>query len=88
MAPEFAAQSTNLGAALGVVKGTLNGLGAPWGDGEQGKQFGGAYTPQRDAIIKAVGVPVEGLSSISDGLSAHADNHPDADRHNARIFPR
>jgi uncharacterized protein YukE len=88
VAPQFATQSARLDKALGALKDTLDGLGAPWGDDKQGKQFGHAYTPQRDTIIKAVGILVEGLGSIHDGLSAHADNHTDADRHNANAFKR
>ncbi|QTZ96114.1 WXG100 family type VII secretion target [Streptomyces auratus AGR0001] len=88
VAPTFSRESANLGKALNALKHSLSGLGAPWGDDEQGKKFGHSYTPKRDEIFKAIGVLVKGLDSIHDGLNAHAENHAHADHHTASTFKR
>lgn len=46
-APIFHTQGKNLSKALTTLVKTLDGLGKPWGDDEQGKAFGDAYTPSR-----------------------------------------
>jgi uncharacterized protein YukE len=81
VAPQFSTASTDLQTALTQLTTALGALGAPWGNDTQGEQFGNAYTPQHDALIKSFGVLVTGLASIHDGLSAHADNHSGADAH-------
>jgi len=86
VAPTFSRESANLQEALSTLRQTLDGLGAPWGDDKQGRQFGHAYTPQRDALVNAIGVLVRGLESIHDGLSAHVDNHLQGDRHVKNSF--
>ncbi|MDT0455535.1 WXG100 family type VII secretion target [Streptomyces sp. DSM 41527] len=88
VAPTFGTQSAHLNEALGTLKHTLDGLGAPWGEDKQGKQFAHSYAPQRDAILEALGVLVKGLDSIHDGLTHHADNHAEGDRHAAGHFRR
>ncbi len=59
----------------------------PWGGDKQGKQFGDAYTPQHDALVRAIRVLVQGMESIHDGLSAHVDNHVAGDLHTSAAFP-
>jgi uncharacterized protein YukE len=88
VAPTFSRQSTNLQDALNTLNRTLDGLGSPWGSDKQGHQFGAAYTPQHDSLVKAIGVLVQGLESIHDGLSAHANNHARADEHSSGSFKR
>lgn len=81
-APTFATESDALSNALHRLQSSLDGLGQPWGQDKQGNQFGSAYTPQRDAVLKALGTLVTGLNSIHEGLSSHAANHAETDAHN------
>lgn len=82
-APKFSAASGDLQAALNTLNHSLAALGSPWGDDSQGAAFGKAYSPQQAAITKSLGVLVQGLESINEGLAAHADNHSQADSHAA-----
>ncbi|MFF3518675.1 WXG100 family type VII secretion target [Streptomyces sp. NPDC002573] len=85
-APTFAAGSDDLTNALRQLQSSLDGLGTPWGSDKQGAQFGAAYSPQRDAVLKALGILVAGLNSIHEGLTTHAANHTETDAHNAAIL--
>lgn len=87
-APTFATGSDALAKALHQLQSSLAGLGTPWGADKQGTQFGTAYTPERDAVLKALGTLVTGLNSINEGLTAHAANHVRTDAHNAGNFNR
>ncbi|WP_063774918.1 WXG100 family type VII secretion target [Kitasatospora azatica] len=88
VAPTFSQQSASLQTALESLKQSLTGLGAPWGDDKQGKEFGDAYSPPHDSVIASIGVLVQGLESIHDGLAAHADNHTRADQYSAQQLPK
>ncbi|TQK45051.1 hypothetical protein FBY35_6592 [Streptomyces sp. SLBN-118] len=50
-APVFQTQAQNLSTALTTLVTTLDGLGAPWGDDEQGKSFYDAYHPQQPRLM-------------------------------------
>ncbi|GHJ40492.1 hypothetical protein [Streptomyces sp. TS71-3] len=78
-APMFHTQATNLSTALTNLVTTLDGLGKPWGDDEQGKAFGAKYSPQQHTIEKAAGILVLGLTSIHEALVDMADGHVDND---------
>ncbi|MBC3843625.1 hypothetical protein GXW82_35680 [Streptacidiphilus sp. 4-A2] len=79
VAPQFSTASGDLKAALSTLEHSLAALGSPWGDDSQGAEFGKAYSPQQAAILKSLGVLVQGLASIDEGLSAHASNHAGTD---------
>lgn len=51
-APVFHTRGRNPSTALTTLVTTLDGLGAPWGDDEQGKAFGDAYRPQQKATTR------------------------------------
>ncbi|MCX4745569.1 WXG100 family type VII secretion target [Kitasatospora sp. NBC_01287] len=87
VAPTFSKESGDLKTALDTLKKNLGSVGAPWGDDKQGKQFSDAYTPPHDQLITAIGVLVQGLQSINDGLAAHADNHTGADQYVKNNLP-
>lgn len=74
-APTFQQQSTALANAARALKQSLDALGSPWGDDEQGQKFGDAYTPKRTEIERAVGVLVLGLKSINMAMIDMADGH-------------
>ncbi|MCM2410990.1 MULTISPECIES: hypothetical protein [unclassified Streptomyces] len=78
-APVFHTQGKNLSTALTTLVTTLDGLGAPWGDDEQGKKFGDAYRPQQKTIERAAGTLVLGLVSIHEAMADMADGHVDND---------
>lgn len=78
-APNFTTQSDKLKEAVTNLEGTLTGLGSPWGADDQGKKFADAYTPQHTALVKSLGVLVQGLASVHLGLEAMAGNHQGAD---------
>jgi hypothetical protein len=79
-APVFHEQGKNLSAALTTLVTTLDGLGAPWGDDEQGAKFGDAYSPQQKVIEKSAGTLVLGLVSIHEALVDMSDGHVDNDQ--------
>ncbi|MEU4255230.1 hypothetical protein AB0B42_22970 [Streptomyces fradiae] len=74
-APTFLEQSTALADAARTLKESLDALGSPWGDDEQGQKFGDAYTPKRTEIERAVGILVLGLKSINMAMVDMADGH-------------
>jgi hypothetical protein len=78
-APTFHTQATNLSTALTNLVTTLDGLGKPWGDDDQGKDFGSKYSPQQHTIEKAAGILILGLTSIHEALVDMADGHVDND---------
>ncbi|MGW3631992.1 hypothetical protein ACWD7F_17820 [Streptomyces sp. NPDC005122] len=75
-APDFQEGAKNLGKALT----TLDGLGKPWGDDKQGKEFGDAYSPLQKKIESAAGTLVLGLVSIHEAMDDLADGHVDNDQ--------
>ncbi|AYV30703.1 hypothetical protein HET69_03930 [Streptomyces sp. CJ_13] len=87
-APVFHTQGKNLSTALTTLVTTLDGLGSPWGDDEQGKAFGDAYRPQQKAIEKAAGILVLGLVSIHEAMADMADGHVDNDDLIAGMFTK
>ncbi|MEV0410340.1 hypothetical protein AB0I68_05870 [Streptomyces sp. NPDC050448] len=87
-APIFHTQGKNLSKALTTLVTTLDGLGKPWGDDEQGKAFGDAYSPQQKAIEKAAGTLVLGLVSIHEAMTDMADGHIDNDELIAGMFTK
>ncbi|GAA1966569.1 WXG100 family type VII secretion target [Kitasatospora viridis] len=78
-APDFTTQSDRLKSAVTNLESTLKGLGSPWGADDQGKKFGDAYNPQHTALVKSLGVLVQGLASVHLGLESMAGNHQGAD---------
>ena len=76
-APTFHQQSKALHDAASALKTALDGLGASWGNDEQGKKFHDAYAPHRTSIAKATAVLVMGLESIGVGMKDMADGHID-----------
>ncbi|WP_051711935.1 WXG100 family type VII secretion target [Streptomyces sp. NRRL S-350] len=78
-APTFETQSKALKEALDTLKRSLAAAGSPWGGDKQGNEFAQAYNGPHDKVLAGLDVLVTGLSSIADGLDAHADNHTGAD---------
>ncbi|MFH8679519.1 WXG100 family type VII secretion target [Streptomyces lydicus] len=87
-APRFHRESVALAKAAEKLKNSLDGLGEPWGDDEQGKKFGHAYSPHRSEIERATNALVKGLESISKTMKDMAENHEAADHSNASGFKR
>ncbi|MFD5736646.1 WXG100 family type VII secretion target [Streptomyces sioyaensis] len=87
-APKFHRESVALTKATEKLKHSLDGLGDPWGDDEQGKKFGHAYSPHLSEIERAAHALVKGLESISKTMKDMADNHEAADHANASGFKR
>ncbi|MGW3623083.1 hypothetical protein [Streptomyces sp. NPDC000880] len=87
-APIFHTQGKNLSSALTTLVTTLDGLGSPWGDDEQGKAFGEAYRPQQKVIERAAGTLVLGLISIHEAMADMADGHVDNDELIAGMFTK
>ncbi|MFE3996803.1 hypothetical protein ACFXPW_34715 [Streptomyces goshikiensis] len=87
-APIFHTQGKNLSTALTTLVTTLDGLGSPWGDDEQGKAFGDAYRPQQKAIEKAAGTLVLGLVSIHEAMADMSDGHVDNEDLIAGMFTK
>ncbi|MFG2528986.1 WXG100 family type VII secretion target [Streptomyces sp. NPDC048516] len=82
-APKFHRESAALAKAAGKLKHSLDGLGEPWGNDEQGKKFEGVYSPHRAQIERAAQALVKGLESIHKSMKDMADNHEDADHSSA-----
>ncbi|CAG7640659.1 hypothetical protein [Actinacidiphila bryophytorum] len=76
-APIFQQQAVSLGTALTTLVTTLDGLGAPWGDDDQGTQFSDAYKPQQTNIEGAAGILVLGLTSIHEAMADMSDGFVD-----------
>ncbi|MFD1274451.1 hypothetical protein [Streptomyces kaempferi] len=74
-APMFQEQAKNLSKALTTLIKTLDGLGKPWGDDKQGKEFEDVYAPQQRKIESAAGILVLGLTSIHEALVDLSDGH-------------
>ncbi|GGT02632.1 hypothetical protein GCM10010271_00430 [Streptomyces kurssanovii] len=64
-----------LGKAAHTLATKLAELGTPWGDDEQGTQFGDAYTPHVEKIEKSTAILVQGLASIHTAMTDMADGH-------------
>ncbi|MEV6723793.1 hypothetical protein AB0M94_22995 [Streptomyces xanthochromogenes] len=79
-APVFQEQAKNLSKALTALITTLDGLGKPWGDDKQGKEFEDVYAPVQKKIESAAGVLVLGLTSIHEALADLSDGHVDNDK--------
>jgi hypothetical protein len=76
-APAFHTQAQNLSKALTTLITTLDGLGKPWGEDEQGKEFGEKYSPNQRTIERSAGILVLGLTSIHEALVDMSDGHVD-----------
>lgn len=87
-APKFHRESVALEKATEKLKHSLDALGEPWGDDEQGKKFGHIYSPHRHKIERAAHALVKGLESIHKAMKDMADNHEDTDHSNASGFKR
>ncbi|GAU65241.1 hypothetical protein SSP35_01_05790 [Streptomyces sp. NBRC 110611] len=68
------------------LKHSLDGLGEPWGNDEQGKKFEGVYSPHRTQIERATRALVKGLESIHKSMKDMADNHEGTDHSSASGF--
>jgi uncharacterized protein YukE len=82
-APTFGSAGYELRQALQTLRDGLQGLGEPWGDDSQGREFGASFTANRDKLDHGLDVLARGLSSIDDGLRAMVDNTGGADRGSA-----
>ena len=78
-APTFENQSKALKEALDKLRHILADAVSHWGSDKQGNEFAAAYNGPHDHVLAGLDILVQGLSSIHDGLVAHADNHTDAD---------
>ncbi|MEU7181710.1 MULTISPECIES: WXG100 family type VII secretion target [Streptomyces] len=87
-APTFHREADALAKATAKLKGSLDGLGSPWGDDEQGQKFQHVYSPHREQIEKAAHALVKGLESISGAMKDMADNHEEADRSSSSAFKK
>lgn len=85
-APKFHRESAALAKAAEKLKHSLDGLGASWGNDEQGKKFEGVYSPHRAQIERAADALKKGLESIHKSMKDMADNHEEVDRSNASGF--
>ncbi|KWT61816.1 hypothetical protein ADL21_11055 [Streptomyces albus subsp. albus] len=85
-APTFHREADALAKAAAKLKGSLDGLGSPWGDDEHGQEFQRMYAPHREQIEKATQALVKGLESISKAVKDMADNHEEADRSSSSGF--
>ncbi|MFG2721797.1 hypothetical protein ACGFW5_26440 [Streptomyces sp. NPDC048416] len=79
-APVFQEQAKNLSKALTTLISTLDGLGKPWGEDKQGKEFEDVYAPVQKKIESATGILVLGLTSIHEALVDLSDGHVDNDK--------
>ncbi|MFE3187175.1 hypothetical protein ACFXKR_41030 [Streptomyces violascens] len=79
-APVFQEQAKNLSKALTTLITTLDGLGKPWGEDKQGKEFEDVYAPVQKKIEGAAGILVLGLTSIHEALVDLSDGHVDNDK--------
>jgi uncharacterized protein YukE len=85
-APDFHEGAKNLSTALTTLVSTLDGLGKPWGDDKQGKEFGDAYSPLQKKIESAAGTLVLGLVSVHQALDDLADGTVDNEQLIAGMF--
>jgi hypothetical protein len=85
-APDFHEGAKNLSTALTTLVNTLDGLGKPWGDDKQGKEFGDAYSPLQKKIESAAGTLVLGLVSVHQALDDLADGTVDNEHLIAGMF--
>ncbi|MFE3885319.1 WXG100 family type VII secretion target [Streptomyces lydicus] len=83
IAAKFHRESAALAKAAEKLKHSLDGLGEPWGNDEQGNKFAGVYNPHRTEIERATQALVKGLESIRKSMKDMADNHEDADHSSA-----
>ncbi|MFF1917892.1 WXG100 family type VII secretion target [Streptomyces sp. NPDC058239] len=79
-APTFQEQSKALGDAAKALRESLDALGSPWGDDEQGQEFGDAYSSKRKELEKGVGILVLGLSSIHAAMTDMSDGYVDNEK--------
>jgi uncharacterized protein YukE len=85
-APDFQTAAVDLGKALTTLIKSLDGLGEPWGNDKQGKEFGDSYKPLQKKIESAAGTLVLGLTSIHEAMVDLADGHVDNDQLIAGMF--
>ena len=85
-APVFSGVAHEVETALDRLRSTLAGLGAFWGDDEQGAQFASGYEPQAATVQKAADNIARGLTSIRVALEAQAANYTETDSALSRHF--
>ena len=85
-APKFVGVAHEVETALERLQSRLAGLGAFWGDDEQGDTFAAQYVPNASTVQRASANIVEGLASIAVALEVHADNHTKTDEALSRVF--
>lgn len=76
-APTFEEQGKALGDAAKALKESLAVLGSPWGEDEQGQEFGDAYSLKRKELERGVGILVAGLRSIHAAMTDMSDGYVD-----------
>ncbi|MET7302799.1 hypothetical protein [Embleya sp. NPDC005575] len=81
--PQFSAQAEHLRAAAEAFKAELSGLGAPWGNDENGRKFGTTFVENQDAIVRGGDNLALGMASIGPTLEALVDNVVRTDQANA-----
>ncbi|MYV98531.1 hypothetical protein [Streptomyces sp. SID3343] len=84
--PTFTAQADQLRAAADAFKRELAGLGAPWGNDENGRKFGATFAANQDAIVRGADNLVLGMASIGPTLVAMAENTVTRDQANADLM--
>ncbi|MEH6375722.1 hypothetical protein V7793_15490 [Streptomyces sp. KLMMK] len=87
-APAFSEQSGKLREALSELTTALDGLGAPWGADDQGKQFGDSYRPKRTQIENSTKILIAGLASIHEAMVDMSDGHVENDKLIAAMFSK
>ncbi|MDI2132184.1 hypothetical protein [Yinghuangia seranimata] len=91
-APAFTTEGDTLHKALTALQATMAGLGAPWGDDDQGKVFANGdgtnpgFVPAQESLFKALGVMAQGIASMDPALRALADNTTAQDQSNAAAY--
>ena len=84
--PVFTGVAHEVETALDRLRSTLAGLGAFWGDDEQGAQFANGYEQQAATVQSAAANIARGLASIRGALEAQAANYTDTDSALSRHF--
>lgn len=81
--PAFTTQAEHLRTAVAAFKAELAGLGAPWGNDENGREFGATFVQNQTAITTGGDNLAQGMASIGPTLVALVDNVTRTDGSNA-----
>ncbi|MYW05951.1 hypothetical protein [Streptomyces sp. SID3343] len=84
--PKFVAEAERLRVAADAFRSELAALGAPWGDDENGREFGTTFAQNQTVIVDGAGVLAQGLASIPPTLEAMVSNTVDRDEANAKMW--